>query len=115
MAGDYHGWDEEGDGWTFAGVKGEKSKDGTFVITHFGGSSSRQALSAIMCATQQFQGQIHLRRTESTRQMIDQLAKAKVVRIAPVNSEGEHEEVGVLGVRSKPPAPKPPWWQFWKK
>lgn len=114
MSGEYHGWDEESDGWTFATVTGEKSRDGTFVIVDFGGCSSRQALSAIMCATQQFDGQVHLRKTEHTRRLIDQLAEAKVVRIAPVTAEGDHEEVGVLGVRSKPPPPKQPWWKFWK-
>ncbi len=113
MSGDYHGWDEDGDNWTFASVKGEMSRDKTFVITDFGGCKMREALSAIMCATKQFQGRIHLRRsTESNKRMIDQLVEAKVVRIAPVTGT-EHEEVGVLGVRSKPPQPPKPWWKFW--
>ncbi len=113
MTGEYHGWDEDGDTWTFATVKGEKTNPNTFVITEFGDCSSRQALSSIMCATKQFPGRVHLRRTESTRRLIEQLVEAKVVRIAPVTGT-EHEEVGVLGVSSRPPQPKKPWWQFWK-
>ena len=112
MSGEYHGWDEDGNKWKFATVKGEKSDQKTFVITDFGGCNSRQALSAIMCATKQFQGRVHLRRTDATKKLIDQLVEAKVVRIAPVTGT-EHEEVGVLGVRSKPPT-KEPWWKFWK-
>ncbi len=113
MTGEYHGWDEDGDIFTFATVKGEKTNDNTFVITDFGGCSSRQALSSIMCATQQFTI-VHLRRTDATRKVVDQLVEAKVVRTAPVPGS-EYDDVCVLGTRSKPPPPKQPWWKFWKK
>ena len=113
MAGDYHGWDEEGDGWRFDTVTGEQRAE-AFVIVDFGDCSSRQALSSIMCAMEQFPCRIHLRRTDKTNRMIDQLVKAAVLRIAPVAGT-EHDEVGVLGIRAKPVVTKEPWWKFWKK
>ena len=115
MSGEYHGWDEDDGGWKFATVTGKKSDPETFVIIDFGGCSSRQALSSIMCAMEQFPGQVHLRRTEKSARLIDQLVKAKMLRIAPIAGT-EHEEVGVLGIRTKPVVKrKEPWWKFWKK
>ena len=114
MPGEYHGWDQVEDNlWTFANVKGKRTSPNIFVVIEFGNSTSREALSAVMAAMKQFPGRIHLRRTDSTKQSIDKLVEAAVLRVAPVAGT-EHEELGVLGVRNKP-KPKEPWWKVWKK
>ena len=110
-SGDYHGWDQDGDEWTFAKVRGIQPTPTTFLINDFGGSTTRQALSSIMAAMKQFPGRIHLRRCEKTNKEIDELTTASILRVAPLAGT---DDVGVLGVRTKP-QPKEPWWKFWKR
>lgn len=112
MSGDYHGWKEEEGGWVFADIHGIQKDPNVFVIVDFGTTkSAREAISAIMAAIQQFPGRVHLRRTDKTNQLIDKLIEAATLRVAPI-STGEHEELGVLGIRRSTP-PKAPWWKFW--
>lgn len=110
-SGDYHGWDQQGDDWTFAKVRGTQSSSNTFLILDFGRSTPRESLSAIMAAMRQFPGRVHLRRSDSNNKVIDNLIKASILRVAPLAGT---DDVGVLGIRTKPKH-KEPWWKFWKK
>ncbi|NNE00889.1 MAG: hypothetical protein HKN47_26540 [Pirellulaceae bacterium] len=113
MSGEFHGWKQRGCEWVFADIHGVQQTPNIFVIINFGKTnSSRDALSAIMAAMAQFPGRLHLRRSESTNQLIDKLVEAAVLRVAPITG-GEHEELGVLGIRKATP-PKAPWWKIWK-
>ena len=112
MSGEFHGWKEEEGGWVFADVHGIRNEPNVFVIVDFGATKSvRDVLSAIMAATRQFPGRVHLRRTEKTSHFIDKLIDAETLRVAPIKTD-EHEELGVLGFRRATP-PKAPWWKFW--
>ena len=113
MAGEYHGWDEEEGGWRFAEVTGHQHNDHVFVIEDFGsGTTPRQALSAIMSAMNQFQGRVQVVCNDTNTKLLNKLKEASLLKTAPLTVNGE-EQWGILGVRSKQPAKKAPWWKFW--
>lgn len=113
MAGDYHGWDQEGDHWRFAETVGRPKNESVFVIEDFGESTSaRQALSAIMSAMAQFQERIQIVQTDRNTRLINKLKEASLLRVAEINL-GDESHWGVLGVQAKKPAPKRPKWKFW--
>ena len=112
MAGQFHGWKEANGEWVYADINGFQEVPNVFVINNFGTTKScRDVLSAVVAAMAQFPGRVHLRRTEQTDRMMDELIEASLLRMAPIRG-GEHEEFGVLGVRRATP-PKAPWWKFW--
>lgn len=113
MAGEYHGWDEEGDGYRFAEVTGRPQGESVFLIEDFGsGTTARQALSAIIAAMAQFQGRIQVVCTEHNTRLIEKLKDASLLKAAPMTHNGE-EQWGILDVKSKRPSQKSPWWKFW--
>ncbi len=116
MQDDYQGWDAVEDSmgeYQFAEVHGIKKGDNTFVITDFGGSNdSRHVISAMMAAVKQFKCKLHVRKNASTMSLLTKLTEASMLKVAPVRG-GDHEELGVLGMRATPPVAKKPWWKFW--
>ncbi|TWU08292.1 hypothetical protein [Stieleria varia] len=112
-SGDYHGWDAEGDNWRFANVIGHPQGERVFLIEDFGRDTTpREALSAIMSATAQFQGRVQVVCTETNRRLIEKLKAASLLKVAPMTVGGQ-EQWGILGVRSKSPPKKTSWWKFW--
>ncbi len=113
MAGEYHGWDQEGDHWRFAETVGRPKNDTVFLIEDFGESTSaRQALSAIMSAMAQFQERVQVVQTVGNTRLIEKLREASLIRVAEIKI-GDQSEWGILGVQAKKPTPKRPKWKFW--
>jgi hypothetical protein len=113
MAGDYHGWDEEGDHWRFADVIGRPKSGSVFVIEDFGQeTTARQALSAIMAAMAQFQVRIQVLQNDWNTRLIMKLKEASLLRVAEIKM-GEDHHWGILGVQTKKPTPKRFKWKFW--
>ncbi|MCA9140572.1 MAG: hypothetical protein KDB00_27560 [Planctomycetales bacterium] len=113
MAGEYHGWDKEGERWRFAETLGRPRNESVFVIEDFGeNTSARQALSAIMSAMAQFQSRVQVVQTVCNDRLIIKLREASLLRVAEIKS-GEQNEWGVLGVQPKKPTPKRSKWKFW--
>ncbi|KAA5544562.1 hypothetical protein FYK55_09595 [Roseiconus nitratireducens] len=113
MSGEYHGWDEEGDHWRFADVVGRPHGESVFLIEDFGGETSpRQALSAIMSAMAQFQERIEVVKSDCNTRLIEKLKEASMLRVADIHL-GDDEYWGILGVQTKSPPKKQPWWKFW--
>ncbi|MFU7560998.1 hypothetical protein ACMFWY_20110 [Roseiconus sp. JC912] len=114
MSGEYHGWDEEGDHWRFADVKGRPKNEFVFLIEDFGGeTTARQALSAIMSAMAQFQERVQVVQTDCNTRLIQKLREASLVRVAEI-TDGGSKQWGILGATAKPPTPKKRFkWKFW--
>lgn len=113
MAGDYHGWDQEGDHWRFADTVGRPKNESVFLIEDFGEvTTARQALSAIMSAMAQFQNRIQVVQNDRNNRLILKLKEASLLRVAEIKV-GEKSEWGVLGVQPKKPTPKRSKWKFW--
>ena len=113
MAGDYHGWDQEGDRWRFADTVGRPKNESVFVIEDFGEpTSARQALSAIMSAMAQFKNRVQVVQTDRNNRLIRKLKEASLLRVADIKV-GDTQQWGVLGVHPKRPVPKRSKWKFW--
>ena len=113
MAGEYHGWDQEGDHWRFAGTTGHPKNESVFVIDDFGSeTTARQALTAIMSAMAQFQERVQIVQTARNTRLIEKLKEASLLRVAEIK-EGDHHQWGVLGVRTRQPSKKRFKWKFW--
>ncbi len=113
MAGDYHGWDQEGDRWRFADTGGRPKNESVFVIEDFGvPTSARQAWSAIMSAMAQFKNRVQVVQTDRNNRLIRKLKEASLLRVADIKV-GDTQQWGVLGVHPKRPVPKRSKWKFW--
>ena len=113
MSGEYHGWDQEGERWRFAEVVGHSHNESVFVIEDFGNNTSaREALSAIMSAMAQFQERVQVVKSDHNTRLIEKLKAASMLRVAEIDM-GKEKQWGILGVQSKVPSKKQPWWKFW--
>jgi hypothetical protein len=113
MAGEYHGWDQEGDHWRFAKTTGRPRNESVFVIDDFGSETTpRQALSAIMAAMAQFQERVQVVQTDRNTRLIVKLKEASLLRVAEIK-QGDQKHWGVLGVQMRRPPRKRFKWKFW--
>jgi len=113
MAGEYHGWDQEGDHWRFARTIGRPKNESVFIIEDFGDeTTARQSLSAIMSAMAQFQERIQIVQTARNTRLIQKLKEASLLRVTEIK-EGDQNHWGVLGVQMRQPPKKRFKWKFW--
>ncbi len=113
MAGEYHGWDQEGDHWRFAKTTGRPRSESVFIIDDFGMETTpREALSAIMSAMAQFQERVQVVQTDRNTRLINKLKEASLLRVAEIK-QGDQKQWGVLGVQMRQPPRKRFKWKFW--